>query len=277
MIAASSLANRSNIAFTPMMREISATNNLKTIVSRGFLVLRDLLVSPVCLSCDNEVNTQGVICSKCWAQVRFIEKPYCALTGAPFSYDLGVGALSAQAIANPPAFDTARSVMLYDDVARLLVQGLKFADRTDLAPWMAQWMVRAADGMLSDDALIVPVPLHRWRLFGRRFNQSAELARYIAKEQELNYLAETLVRVRATKQQVGLDRKARDKNVRGAFRVPLERVIDVKGRNIVLIDDVFTTGATLEACARALRRSGANRIDCLTFARVANGVALDGL
>ena len=252
-------------------------SGLQSGVKSGVRKLGDLFMPPVCLACDRRVDEQGVVCPRCWSQIRFVEKPYCAVMGTPFSYDLGEGALSAQAIANPPPFDKARSVILYDEVARRLVQGLKFSDRLELAPWMARWMVRASDGILLDKAIVVPVPLHRWRLFGRRFNQSAELARHICLQQNLRYAPELLKRIRATTQQVGLGRRERDKNVRGAFRVPKDRVIDVKGRHIVLIDDVFTTGATLEACARALRRRGAAQIDCLTFARVANGVAVNDL
>lgn len=235
---------------------------------------RDLVLPSSCLACERTVNVQGVVCAECWPDLRFIERPFCSVLGSPFTYDLGENALSARAIANPPPFDRARSVVLYDDIARKLVQGLKFGDRTDLAPWMAKWMVRHDDGLLQDGALVVPVPLHRFRLFQRRFNQSAELARTIAKDSGLRYAPEALVRIRSTKQQVGLGQKERAKNVQGAFRVPTEEAPLLKGRHVVLIDDVFTTGATLEACTRALRRAGVSKIDCLTFARVANGVAV---
>ena len=241
------------------------------LIANSLKGLRDLVLPPTCLACDKAVSRQGLVCPSCWSQLRFIERPFCEILGTPFSYDLGKGALSAQAIANPPAFDRARSVVLYDEVARQLVQGFKFSDRTDLAPWMSKWMVRAADGLLDEKPIIVPVPLHRWRLLGRRFNQSAELARHIARECGGQHLPEGLVRIRSTKQQVGLGAKERARNVRGAFRVPTERKIDINGRRIVLIDDVYTTGATLEACARAFRRAGALEVDCLTFARVASG------
>ena len=125
--------------------------------------------------------------------------------------------------------------------------------------------------MLEDHPVLVPVPLHRLRLASRRFNQSAELARHIARQTDGHYKPEVLVRIRATKQQVGLGAKERIRNVSGAFRVPSASKIEIKGRRVVLIDDVFTTGATLEACARALRRAGAAHMDCLTFARVAPG------
>ena len=251
----------------------SAKAGISTVANQ----LRDLILPPTCLACDVQVGEQGMVCASCWSNIRFIERPFCEVLGIPFSYDLGNGALSAQAIADLPVFDSARSVVLYDDVPRKMVQGLKFSNRTELAPWMAKWMIRASDGMLANDAVIVPVPLHRWRLIGRRFNQSAELARAVGLETGLRYCPEILTRIRATRQQVGLGLKERQRNVQGAFRVPVDQQIHVKGSNIVLIDDVFTTGATLRACARALRRKGAERIDCLTFARVASGVAVNDL
>jgi len=233
--------------------------------------LRDGLVPPACLSCDRTTDRQGQLCAKCWSQMRFIEKPYCAVLGTPFSYDLGEGALSADAIANPPPFDSSRSVALYDDTARQLVHSLKFANRTDLAPWMARFMLHVSENRITESSVIVPVPLHRRRLFMRRYNQSAELARHLAKLADAQYRPDLIVRNRATKQQVGLGAKERENNVRGAFRVPKGLGIHIKGRHLVLIDDVYTTGATIRACARVLKRVGAARIDCLTFARVAPG------
>lgn len=233
--------------------------------------VRDLVLPPHCLACERAVDRQGTICPGCWSKVRFVEKPFCAVLGSPFSYDLGPDALSADAIANPPAFDRARSAVLYDDLARRLIQGLKFSDRTDLAPWLADWMIRASDGLLDESAWIVPVPLHPWRLFGRRFNQSAELARHMAKASGLTYRPDVLARIRRTRQQVGLKARERQRNVQGAFLVPPKAKPEVRSRHIVLIDDVYTTGATLQACARALRRAGAAQIDCITFARVASG------
>ena len=233
----------------------------------------DLVVPPTCLSCDAAIGRAGLLCADCWASARFIEKPYCEVLGSPFSYDLGEGALSASAIANPPVFDRARAAVLYDKVAKKLVHGLKFNDRTDLAPWMASWMCRAGHELFDERTVIVPVPLHRRRLISRKFNQSAELARHIARQCELQYFACALHRTRPTAQQVGLGAAERQRNVRGAFRVPADQEINIHSKHVVLVDDVLTTGATLQACARALRRNGVAKIDCLTFARVANGVA----
>ena len=132
-------------------------------VRRALMALQRMVLPSLCLTCDRMTGAEGRLCASCWQTLRFIEQPYCDVMGSPFAYDIGKGALSAEAIANPPAFDRARSVVLYDDVARHLVQGLKFSDRTDLAPWMAQWMVAALarDGnrLLKNNPFIVPVPL----------------------------------------------------------------------------------------------------------------------
>ncbi|MCP5086325.1 MAG: ComF family protein [Rhodobacteraceae bacterium] len=231
----------------------------------------NFILPPTCLACEKQVVEQGVLCSECWSEMRFIDKPYCAVLGTPFAFDLGEGALGADAIANPPVFDRARAVALYDDVARKLVQGLKFSDRTDLAPWMARWMVRAGSELLEDRPMVIGVPLHRRRMFFRRFNQSAELARQIAAAADLEYAPQALQRIRATKQQVGLGARERHRNVRGAFRVDIEQKAKICGKHLLLVDDVLTTGATLTAASRALLRGGAASVDCLTFARVVPG------
>src|SRR6185312_6230887 len=181
------------------------------------------------------------------------------------------GLLSAEAIANPPPFGRARAAVSYDGVARRMVQGLKYSDRTDLALWMSGWMARAGAELLADTEVIVPVPLHWRRFLSRRFNQSAELARALARRADKPFEPMALTRVRGTRQQVGLGLGERQANVRGAFRVPPEADIKVRGRRVLLIDDVYTTGATVSAAARALKRGGAAAVDVLTFARILPG------
>ncbi len=226
-----------------------------------------LLFPPVCAGCRRIVSEPGTLCARCWPELRFLERPWCEVMGTPFSHEMGEGMLSAAAIANPPPFDRARSAVSYDGVARRMVQGLKYRDRTDLAPWMAGWMLRAGHELIGDCDLVVPVPLHRRRFLRRRFNQSAELARTIAERAGLPFEPGAVRRVRPTRRQVGLARTEREANVRGAFRVPDEAEILVGGRRVLLIDDVFTTGATAAAVARVLKRKGASGVDVLTFAR----------
>ena len=162
--------------------------------------------------------------------------------------------------------------MRFDDVARALVHALKYGDRLDLAPMMGRWVGQAGRELLAEADALVPVPLHWRRLWARRFNQSAMLAAAIAKESGVPIAAGALKRVKPTLQQVGLSRTERAQNVQGAFRVPPEGKAAVTGRRLVLVDDVLTSGATVDGCARALLRAGAANVDVLIFARVAEAI-----
>ncbi|WP_420407362.1 ComF family protein [Hoeflea sp.] len=229
-----------------------------------------LVYPPVCAGCGRFVAEPGALCSRCWGEIQFIERPFCEVSGAPFNHDLGAGMVSPEVIANPPPYAKARAAVFYDGPARKLVHGLKYSDRADLADMMARWMIRAGREVLDDSDVIVCVPLHRRRLFSRRYNQAAELARAIARLTGRRFEAGGLRRVRATLQQVGLGLRARQDNVRGAFAVPPARNPGIAGRRVLLIDDVLTTGSTVESATRALLRAGAARVSVLTFARVAS-------
>jgi len=231
----------------------------------------DMALPPLCPSCREPLGDGHGLCAACWAKLSLIEPPYCARLGIPFVYDPGPGLLSMEAIANPPSYDRARAAVRYDDVARALVHKFKYSDHLELAPMLGQWMARAGRELTREADALVPVPLHWRRLWARRFNQSAALASAVSRATGVPVLYESLKRVRATPQQVGLDKGERAQNAQGAFRVPPERKADIAGRRLVLIDDVLTSGATVEACARALLRAGAAHVDVLTFARVVAG------
>ncbi|WP_319412701.1 ComF family protein [uncultured Cohaesibacter sp.] len=234
--------------------------------------LQDLVIPPRCAGCGKIVQDANSLCGECWGDMEWIARPYCSVSGLPFSYDLGEALVSPDVLANPPIYDRARSVTLFGRTARRMVHQLKYRDRTDLATVMGRWMVRAGADCLGDPrAVIVPVPLHRRRLWRRRFNQSALLAKAIAEETGLMFAPDLLQRTRPTRQQVGLSEEERRINVEGAFQVNLSERLSLADRSVVLIDDVWTTGATLEACCRALRRSNAGEICIITFARVAAG------
>jgi ComF family protein len=228
----------------------------------------DLVLPPLCPSCREALGDGVGLCAACWTKLSFIEPPYCARLGIPFLYDPGPGLLSMEAIADPPAYDRARAAVRYDDVARALVHNFKYGDRLDLAPLMGRWMARAGRELLAEADALIPVPLHWRRLWARRFNQSASLAAAIAQPNGVPVLHSALKRVRATAQQVGLSKAQRADNVQGAFAVPPEEKGHVAGRRVLLIDDVLTSGATVDTCARALLRAGAAHVDVLTFARV---------
>lgn len=241
-----------------------------------------LLFPPVCAGCQTAIGQAHALCAGCWAGVAFIEPPFCAVLGTPFAYeagfggDIGASLLSPAAIAEPPPFARLRAAALYDGLAARLVASLKYGDRIDLTLLMATWMARAGRELLDAADLVVPVPLHAARLWRRRFNQAAELARQLVRLEAkrghvLLYQPRVLVRVKATRSQVGLGRAQREANVRAAFAVPERCKPAVAGRRVLLIDDVFTTGATVASATRALKRAGARDVDVLTFARVAVG------
>jgi ComF family protein len=227
----------------------------------------DVALPQLCASCREPVDGAG-LCPHCWSKLSFIAPPYCERLGIPFPFDGGPGLLSMEAIADPPAYNRARAAVRYDEVARTLVHALKYGDRLDLAPTMGRWMANAGRQLLAEADALVPVPLHWRRLWARRFNRSALLAETIAKAGGRSVAHGALKRVKATPQQVGLGKSERAQNVQGAFRVPADGKATVVGRKLVLVDDVLTSGATVDACARALLRAGAASVDVLTFARV---------
>lgn len=226
----------------------------------------DFLIPPRCLVCDRPTEAGSGLCPSCWAAMPFVERPWCERLGLPFSHDIGEGAWSPQAIASPPLFDRARSVALYQGPARKLVLALKFAGRRDVAPAMGRWMGRVAQELADERSLIVPVPLHRRRLWQRRFNQAALLAVAMGRDMGLPVCLDALERVMPTRHQIGLSAKERHRNVRRAFRVKETAKLAVFGRSILLVDDVFTTGSTVTACTRVLLSAGASKVDVMTFA-----------
>jgi len=228
----------------------------------------DAALPPLCASCRTPLGNPGGLCPGCWSRISFIAPPYCERLGIPFAYDPGPGILSIEAIADPPAYGRARAAVRYDDVARDLVHRLKYGDRLDLATSMGRWMARAGRELLEDADALVPVPLHWRRLWGRRFNQAAVLAKAAASNSGLPVLTGALRRMRATPQQVGLSRSARAANVQGAFAVTQDGKAAIYGKRLILVDDVLTSGATVDACARTLLRAGARNVDVLVFARV---------
>jgi len=251
--------------------ERSGLSRLAAPLRHVFRFALDVALPPLCPSCREPLGDGHGLCAGCWAKLSFIEPPFCARLGIPFVYDPGPGLLSMEAIANPPAYDRARAAVRYDDVARALVHRFKYGDRLDLTPMLGQWMARAGRELTREADALVPVPLHWRRLWARRFNQSAALAFAVGRAAGVPVLAESLKRVKATPQQVGLDKGERAKNVQGAFRVSPEHKPDVAGRRLILVDDVLTSGATVDACARALLRAGAAHVDVLVFARVVAG------
>ena len=253
---------------------LSATFSVDAVVRRTSGLLRragttllDVLYPPHCMACRTAVQGPRALCAACWASMKLIERPYCERLGVPFPHDLGPGLLSPEAIAHPPAYHRARAVACFDDgPVRSLIHALKYGDRPDYARVLGRWMARAGHELLADADIIVPVPLHRRRLWARRYNQAALLAQAVGRTVGRPVELQAIERVKPTASQVGMTRSARAANVQGAFRLSPET--SLLGARVVLVDDVLTTGATANTAARVLLRGGAASVDLLVFAQV---------
>lgn len=227
----------------------------------------DLILPPLALDGGDRPQSPG-LSARAWERIAFIDGPLCDGCGAPYPYDVGPGVLCPACSTKVRLISRTRAACLYDEHSRDLILKLKHADRTDLAPLFARWLSRAAAELLEQADLVCPAPLHRRRLLARRYNQAAEIARPLARAARVAYAPDLLVRRRATPTQGGKSARGRRENVRNAFAVPEAAVRRVGGKRILLIDDVLTTGATADACARALLRAGAAAVDLAVIARV---------
>ena len=237
----------------------------KALWIQGLRGAQDLVFPPHALDGSGRTLTSG-LSAEAWSKIRFIAEPICCACGTPFEYAMAERCAACQA--RPPAFHRARAAMIYDQASRDLVLAFKHADRLDLARLFAGWIGRAAADLLAEADAVAPVPMHPHRLLARRYNQAAEIARPLARRHGLAYLPDALVRRKATPSQAGKSGAGRRRNVAGAFAVPEGRRAKVAGRRILLIDDVLTTGATAEACAKALLAAGAAQVDLAVIARV---------
>jgi ComF family protein len=230
----------------------------------------DFVVPPSCPICRQLVQMDGGLCGTCWRQVPWIDGPVCNRLGLPLAYDLGPGAVSAEALANPPEFDRMRAVCTHDGVAPQLVHALKFANQRHLADALGAMMARAGRALLGEpDTVLVPVPLHPLRQLQRRYNQSALLARAISTITGAPVVHNGVRRIKRTRQQLALSRGDRLRNVRGAFKLASSGEMAFADKHVVLIDDVHTTGATLDALTQTLTSQASvtrpRQVDALVF------------
>jgi ComF family protein len=246
----------------------AALMRLRTTLAKAGVAISDLIVPPVCLSCQKRLGAHDSLCAACWRRVRFIRGPLCDRLGIPLPFDTGQLMVSGAALKDPPDWDRARAVAHFDQVVRDLIHRFKYGDRHDARRLFGRWLTVAGRELLADADVLIPVPLHPQRLLGRRFNQAAILAQEVARLSGVEVDALALRRVKPTPSQVELARAERRRNLAGAFQVSAGAAPRVEGRRVLVIDDVLTTGSTLAACSRVLKRAGATRVDCLALAMV---------
>jgi ComF family protein len=226
----------------------------------------DFALPPRCPGCGTVTEAPHRFCLACWTALDFLGEPCCVRCALPFDYATGAGAQCARCLAQPPAFDRLRAAVAYGEISRGVALKLKYAGRPGVAETMARFMARHLDA--PPDALLAPVPLHRWRIWKRGYNQSALIAAALARGGDRALRLDLVERVKATPTLRGLGPAERRDAVRGAFRVVPRHRPALKGRAVILVDDVYASGATANACAAVLRRAGAARIDVLCWARV---------
>ena len=231
----------------------------------------DLIFPPHGLGGDGDALMQPGLQPGAWSRIRFLADEGCDMCARPFDGGLhyGIGAHCSGCVEKPFPFGRTRAACVYDEASRDIILGFKHADRLDLAPMLVRWLERAGADLLRDTDALMPVPLHPSRLLKRRYNQAAELARPLARHAGKPYLPDSLVRTQKTKQQ-GNSADARWDNVRNAFAVSTSGAKRIAGKKLLLVDDVFTTGATLRACTQTLLKAGAASVDALVLARVAS-------
>lgn len=240
----------------------------------------NLILPPRCPFTGESVDFQGGVSPQAWAGLTFISAPLCHGCGFPFEFALPQGAeeaLCASCLASRPPYNAARAALVYNDASRDLILKFKHGDQMQAAVCMMPWLKSAGAEFWERTDLIVPVPLHRWRLLRRRYNQAAIMGQCLARQVDVPCAVDALVRRRATVTQGHLRSKERAKNVRAAFEVPQKRKPLIAGKRIVLIDDVYTTGATVRECTKALLAAGAVEVNVLCLARVVRSGRLEGL
>lgn len=226
----------------------------------------DMVLPPRCPITLEIVDAQGTVAPQAWARLNFITAPLCRTCGLPLEIDTGAESDCAICLTENKPYDQARAALVYDDHSRGVILGFKHGDQTHAVVSFLPWLRQAGSALIEGADMFVPVPLHRWRLLHRRFNQSALIASALAKVSGKASVPDVLMRTRATPSQGHLRAGERARNVKAAFTV--KPGMDVRGKNILLIDDVYTTGATVSECAAALKAAGAATVNVLTLARV---------
>jgi ComF family protein len=247
-----------------------AVVHAQALVRGAAAIVLDFALPPRCPGCGAITGLQHSFCVDCWRALDFLAEPCCVRCGLPFAYAQGDGVECGSCISAPPAFDRLRAAVAYGPIARQVALKLKYGGRPGVAETLARLLQRQMSGF-PDDALIAPVPLHRWRIWKRGYNQAALIASALARHGGRPLTLDLLERIKPTPSMRGLGRRERALAVRGAFRVRREHKDALGGRSVLLVDDVYTSGATANACARALKKAGAGQVNIICWARVVSG------
>ncbi|MCG6884944.1 MAG: ComF family protein [Silicimonas sp.] len=227
-----------------------------------------LIYPDQCILCETRVSERGGLCAACWRETPFIDGLVCETCGASLPGDADGEVYCDDCIVMPRPWEAGRAALAYRDAGRRIVLALKHADRLDIVPSCAGWMARAGAHVLVPGTVLVPVPAHWTRLLSRRYNQAAELSRALGRQTGLECLPSALVRSRRTQRQDGMTVEERFRNMEASIR-PSPKVGDrLSGRDVCLVDDVMTSGATLAAATAAAHDAGAERVCILVLARV---------
>ena len=241
---------------------------LKRVISYNVAQAINYLLPPVCGNCGEVVLEDVGICSHCWKKLSFISSPCCHLCGYPFNLSIEVGAICGECERRPKSFAQCRASLVYDDHCKDMIIGYKHGDKTYLAKLFSKWMALSGGEVLERADIIIPVPLHPRRLLSRKYNQAALIAQDLARLNDKQYVPNLLIRSKNTKSQGHVSYQGRWKNVSSAFHLNKKYSSHIKNKRIVIVDDVYTTGATLDACAKALKQEEIKSVDGLVLARV---------
>lgn len=223
---------------------------------------------PRCISCSELVQETGGFCGACWAKLNFITSPYCRVCSLEFPFDPGGGNdICLKCLSTPPSYDLARTVLRFDEHSKKLIHNFKYYDSTFIASDFAKIIAKMHQKILSKADYVIPVPMHKWKRLFRFYNQAQVLASEISKELNIKMLPDILLKTRYGKSQTGLSKKQREENLRGTIAVDKQKKLLLKEKIVILVDDVMTTGSTVNLCASKLKRAGAKEVIVICLAR----------